>query len=174
MRPETPGASARAVSAWVETTSLAFAGTTSVVLAATGWQIRIDQPAALLLDLSTKMMTVRLDAPGATQARLSLTLEGDSQNLVLTDSLTIPLAAHACALLQEALTVWLTTLRPVLSAPVPVAVTGASTGWTRVWTYDAGSRRPECVRNFCVTANPLPTDASPDQLLDPVMPDGYS
>ena len=169
-----PGASARAVSAWAETASLAFAGATSVVLAATGWQIRSDQPVALLLDLSAAILTMRLDSPGASEAQVSLTLDGEVSKVTLTDSLTLPLTTAACATLQGALAAWLGTLRPVLASPAPPAGTRAASGWTRAWSYDSGSRRPESVRNVCVTASPLPIDASPDQLLDPVMPDGYS
>ncbi len=169
-----PGASARAVSAWAESTSLAFAGATSVILAATGWQIRSDQPVALLLDLSAATLTVRLDAPGAKAAQVSLTLDGAANNVTVTDSLTVPLASAACATLQGALAGWLGTLRPVLAAAAPAAEARPASGWTSAWTYDSGSRRPERVRQVCVTANPLPVDASPDQLLDPVMPDGYS
>lgn len=169
-----PGASARAVSAWAEATSLAFAGATSVVLAATGWQIRSDQPVALLLDLTAATLTVRLDAPGVTEAQLSLTLGGETQNLSLTDSLTVPLTAAACATLQAAITAWLASLKATL-APAPAAAPAqAASGWASAWAFDSGTRRPERVRNVCVTANPLPVDASPDQLLDPVMPDGYS
>jgi len=168
------GANARAASAWLEATSLAFAGATSVVLAATGWQIRSDQPVALFLDLTAATLTVRLDSPAATAAEVSLTLGSEVRKVALTDTLTVPLPTAACATLQGAITAWLATLRPVSAPPAALAVAKPGTGWTRAWTYDSGTRRPECVRNVCVTANPLPVDASPDQLLDPVLPDGYS
>ena len=169
-----PGASARAVSAWAESNSVAFAGATSVVLAATGWQIRSDQPVALLLDLSAATLTVRLDSPGASEAQVSLTLDGEVNKITLKDSLTVPLTTAASAKLQGALAAWLGSLRPVLAASAPPFGVRATSGWTSAWTFDSGTRRPERVRNVCVTSQPLPIDASPDQLLDPVMPDGYS
>jgi hypothetical protein len=169
-----PGTSARALSAQVEATSLAFAGATSVVLAATGWQVRSDQPVNLLFDLAAAVLTLRLDSPSAAETNVTLTFVGAARSVTLTDTLTVPLAAPACATLKAALAAWLATLKPKLAAPAPAGRAGAVSGWTSAWTFDSGTRRPERVRQLCVTAKPLPVDAAPEQLLDPVMPDGYS
>ncbi len=169
-----PGANARAVSAWVEPAAMAFAGATSVVLAATGWQIRSEQPVGVLLDLDAATLTLRLDTPGIKTAAVTLTLSGEARQVTLTDALTVPLATPACATLRAALSSWLGGLRPVLAAPTPASAAESQGGWTTAWTYDSGTRRPERVRKVCVSASPLPVDASPEQLLDPVLPDGYS
>lgn len=169
-----PGTSARAVSAWAEPSSLAFAGVTSLVFAATGWQIRSDQPVGLLLDLAAATLTLRLDTPGMKEAAVTLTLSGEPQKVTVTDPHTVPLTAAGCATLQKALAAWLGGIRPALATPVPAHAAGSGPGWTSGWTFDSGTRRPEAVRNVSVTASPLPVDASPEQLLDPVLPDGYS
>ncbi|MEO6873318.1 MAG: hypothetical protein ABI222_00710, partial [Opitutaceae bacterium] len=169
-----PGASARAVSAWVDATSLVFAGATSVVLAPSGWQLRSDKPISLFLDVAAALLTLRLDFPRTTEAQVSLTLEGETRKLTLTGTLSLPLAAAACATMKTALSAWLGSIRSKSVAPVPTKRAQADSGWTSAWHYDSGTRRPERVRNVCVTANPLPIDASADQLLDPVLPDGYS
>src|ERR1035437_4032773 len=170
--PAPRGCRERSVQA--EATSLALAGATSLVLAATGWQIRSTSPVSLLLDLAAAVLTVRLDSPGASEAQVTLTLGGEPRTVTLTDSLTVPLDPTGCAALKTALAAWLGTLRAMPAAPIPARETRADSGWTSSWTYDSGTRRPERVRNFCVTADPLPVDAAPDQLIDPVMPDGYS
>ena len=169
-----PGASARALSALADATSLTLAGATSLILAATGWQIRSDQPVALLLDLAAGALTLRLDTPGASEVQVTLTLGGEPRTVTLTDSLTVPLAPAGCTALQAALAAWLGALRPVLAPAAPARDTGDASDWTSGWTYDGGTRRPERVRNLCVTADPMPVDAAPDQLIDPTMPDGYS
>jgi hypothetical protein len=173
-----PGASAQAVSTWAEADSLAFAGVTSFVFADTAWQIRSDQPVGLLLDLAAATLTLRLDTPETKEVAVTLTLAGNLQKVAVTGPLTLPLAATACATLKSALAAWLSGIRPALTAPVPAHAPGSGSasgsGWSSQWTFDSGTRRPESVRNVSVTASPLPVDASPDQLLDPVLPDGYS
>ncbi len=160
-------------------TSLAFAGATSVVLAATGWQIRSDLPVALLLDLAAAAAdrAARL-RPGAHARRrqVSLTLGSDSRHVTLTDTLTVPARGRRLRAPCRTRSSRLAGDAPARASPLaaPVAAAAAGAGWTRAWSFDSGTRRPERVRNVCVTAHPLPVDASPDQLLDPVMPDGYS
>ncbi len=169
-----PGASARAVSAWTDGSLLAFAGATSVLLAAAACQIRSDKPISVLVDLGAATLTIRLDAPGETQAQVTLSLGNEARNVALTDTFTTALAPAGCTTMRESVIAWLRGLRPPEEPTAPDRTAPVDAGWTRAWVFDSGTRRPERVRNVCVTANPLPVDASPDQLLDPVMPDGYS
>ncbi|MEI7552861.1 MAG: hypothetical protein WCL24_11080 [Verrucomicrobiota bacterium] len=169
-----PGAHAQALSAWVEAGSLVFAGATNLRLPALACEIQSDTPVSLRLDLAAATLTLQLDAPVAGGTRVAVTLGSDTRGLTLTDSLTLPLAADAAAAQQAAVAAWLGALPAAPADAVPPPAAPADHGWSRAWTYDSGTRVPERVRQVCVTADPLPIDAAPDQLLDPVMPDGYS
>lgn len=159
-----PGAAAAAESILVEPHAVAAASVTALSLP--GLVLHSKTPVALHLDFAAGLVTVQ----SATAANVTLTFDHDIRSL--TAGQTFPLPAALCAGLTGAIAGWLGTLRPTLSpaAPVPPAF-GA---WRTGWTFDSGTRVPERVRNACVTATPLPVDGSPSQLLDPVMPDGYS
>ena len=160
-----PGAAAAAESGLVEPATLAFAGVTALTLP--GLVLHSKVPVAVHLDLAAGVLTVQATDP----ANITLTLDTDIRSL--TPGQTFPLPEKLCRALTGAIGTWLGTLRPALTAPVaPIAANPDR--WRTAWTYDSGSRRPESVRNVCVTASPLPIDGSPDQMLDPVMPDGYS
>ncbi len=173
--PWMPGAGARAVSAWVDAGTLALAGATSLVLAVPGWQIRSAKPVGLLLDLKAATLTLQPDTPEAHNVAVTITLGKDTRDVVVHDKHTIHLPAAACTALHGAITAWLAGLRGSSQPEAPAAGSRqAEGGFKSAWTFDSGTRRPERIRKVCVSANPLPVDASPDQLLDPVLPDGYS
>jgi hypothetical protein len=165
-----PGAAAAAESTWVEADSLVFAGTTALTLP--GLVLHSKVPVSVQLDLTAATLT--LDA--ADSATVTLSIDGApvvGQGLRTPPSSAISLPAALCAALSKALKSWLGTLCPALM-PAAVSAPASDSRWRTAWTFDSGSRVPERVRNVCVTSSPLPIDGSPDQLLDPVMPDGYS
>ncbi len=174
--PETkwlPGASTQALSVWTGDRALALAGTTTLKLENVGWRLRSDVALSVLLDLSAGKLTLQLDEPGATTATVILALGREAHEITVTDPVTLPLSAAGCTTLASDLTAWLASLKPALNAPADAGL-ATTRGWNSAWTYAGTTRLPERVREVCVTADPLPVDSSPDQLLDPVMPDGYS
>ena len=64
----------------------------------------------------------------------------------------------------------------------PTAALGDENDWSTRWPRTSAYtpqvhvpiRVPERVRNVCITSDPLPIDNAPEQMLDPVLPDGYS
>ncbi len=160
-----PGAAAAAESALIESGALSFAGATALSLP--GLVLHSKVPVALHLDLTTRTLAVQ----AATAANVTLTLDTDIRSLA--PGQTFPLPEKLCRTLASAIATWLGTLRPALTPPAASAP-APDAGWRTAWTYDSDRRVPERVRNLCLTAAPLPIDSSPEQLLDPVMPDGYS
>ncbi|MDB6167195.1 MAG: hypothetical protein JWM88_59 [Verrucomicrobia bacterium] len=169
-----PGHSAIAASAWVEAGVLTFAGATEVKLAGIACEIHSNIPVSLRFDLAQARLTVKKDSAESVGARIAITVENDTRGLTLADSLTLPFEPKLGAQFAKAISAWLTSLNP----PEPAAAVPKNSvpdeGWLSAWTFDSGTRIPERVREVCVTADPMPVDVSPDQLLDPVMPDGYS
>lgn len=170
-----PGATATAASAWVDADTLAFAGATEFRFAASGWHLRSDRPINLLFNLAGATLTLQFDTVDAARPALSLSLGYGDRQLALPDAepVTLQLIAVECSALAGIVTTWLTALTPALTEPAAADST-ESRGWTSLWVHAGTTRLPEPVREVCVTADPLPVDSSPDQLLDPVMPDGYS
>ncbi|MBP9912691.1 MAG: hypothetical protein KBF26_04715 [Opitutaceae bacterium] len=168
-----PGAGTNAASVWANAGSLTFAGLTTLNLESIGWRTRSDVPISLQLNLAANSLTLQLDAPGAGAATVMLGLDGAAREIKLSTPVTLPLPAAGCSALAGTLAAWLATLRPALTSattrPAP-----ADRGWKSAWTFDCGTRVPEVLRSVRVTAAPLPVNGSPDELLDPVMPDGYS
>ncbi|MBS0630763.1 MAG: hypothetical protein JSS11_02535 [Verrucomicrobia bacterium] len=169
------GASASAVSAWTDPQSVVFAGATEIAFVSVGWRLRSAAPVSALFNLSAATLTVRLDAPGLGKTTATFRLGAQVQELALsgTEAVVLPLPAPDCTALSHAIGVWLGALIPSLTPPV-AQTAPADHGWISAWIFDGGARVPERIRKVCVTADPLPIDHSPDQLLDPVMPDGYS
>lgn len=164
-----PGARAHAASAWVESGAIVLAGATSLTFPALSFHS--EAPVNLQFDLAAG--TLRL--AGDDLAGVSLTLGAEAVDRDrLISSAYIPLPAALAAALGTAIKSWLPALRPALTPPATAAMAPTDAGWRAVWSFDAGTRVPERLRRMCVTASPLPIDGSPDQLLDPVMPDGYS
>ena len=162
-----PDARAVAQSAWADAGSLALAGAT--LLALPSLEIRCEVAFSVRLDFAAGTAVLQLDAPGETSATVTVATGGATREITLTDAITLPIPAG----LGDAVAAWLGALRPVLAAPT-VHAAAPDRGWRSVWTNDSGSRVPERVRNVCITSDPLPIDAAPDQMLDPVLPDGYS
>ncbi|QYM80326.1 hypothetical protein K0B96_06850 [Horticoccus luteus] len=171
-----PGATAAAVSACVNATSLTFAGATAFTLGALQLDFAASAPVSARLDLTTHELVLQFDAPGRASADVRVSLAGASTTLALREDhpATLHLSAASCAAFSDAISLWLHSLRPVLRARPAPATVAETPGASSVWTYDPGTRLPTRVRDVCVTAHPLPIDGAPDQLLDPVMPDGYS
>lgn len=160
-----PGAAAAAESILLEPQAIAAAGVTALSLP--GLVLHSKAPVGLHLDLAAGRLAVQADSA----TNVTLTLDNDIRSLAAGQAFPLPPAL--CRALTAAITGWLATLRPAL-APAAAPVIPNLGAWRTAWTFDSGTRVPERVRNVCVTASPLPIDGSPDQLLDPVMPDGYS
>lgn len=169
------GAAASAASAWADPKSLVFAGAAEVAFVSVGWRLRSAAPVSALFDLSAATLTVRLDAPDVETTTATFRLGAQVNEFALrdTEAVVLPLPAPDCAALAHAIGAWLGALRPALTSP-SAQVASTAQDWASAWTFDSGARVPERIRRVCVTADPLPIDHSPDQLLDPVMPDGYS
>jgi hypothetical protein len=166
-----PGARAQAVSAWVESGALVLAGVTSFTFSS--FTFCSEAPVSLLLDLTAG--TLQLEGDDLSTVTLTI---GDTAVVgrgLRTPPSTCPLPAALVSALTAALNPWLATLRPTLTPPAATPTSPADSRWRSGWSFDAGSRVPERLRHVCVTADRrCPVDGSPDQLLDPVMPDGYS
>lgn len=166
-----PHSKTQAASIWLDSDSLALAGTTLLSLPGIGIQSTV--PINASIDLTKSILTLESDA--ATQVSLSINSEEETLNLTGAKSLSLP--DPLCNELVKQIISWLTAdhhfAEPKSSGDSTLSPE-KSTAWKSAWTYDSGSRTPELVRNVCVTADPLPIDGSPDQFLDPVMPDGYS
>ena len=169
-----PAARTRAVSGWIEPGLLILAGTTELTLPSLACELHSATPLHLQLDVAAATLTLKLDSPVATPVRVTLTVGRATRGLTLTDTLTLPLDESLRAGLATALPDWLAGLRATPDAATPPTPVTSDQGWASAWSYDSGTRLPERVREVCVTADPLPVDAAPDQLLDPVLPDGYS
>lgn len=157
-----PRAKASATSVFVENHSLVFAGLTELNLS--GLTLQSDQPVDLLIDLTAGTFNL--------QATDAATISFDG-NLVGRDR---PIPPTFYIALTSEVGAWLASFpAPAESAlePAPASPTSKDS-WRRAWTFDSGSRVPEVVRNIRITADPLPVNGSPDEMLDPVMPDGYS
>jgi hypothetical protein len=162
-----PGVRAQAASIWAEPGALVFAGLSSLSLP---WlDLRSASPVGLQFDLVTGTLTL----DGAEATSVSLTINGTEIGVHALLSV-IPLPPALVTTLAAAVKPWLGALRPALTPPALAAPSVTDSSWRTAWTFDSGTRLPERIRHVCVTANPLPLDGSPDQLLDPVMPDGYS
>ncbi|MDB6127263.1 MAG: hypothetical protein JWM35_1159, partial [Verrucomicrobia bacterium] len=169
-----PGYSVIAQSAQVEGRCLTFAGATIVKLEGIGCEIHSNTPISLRFDLASAQLTVKRDGPDTSPPRIAITIESDTRGLNLADSITLPFDQKLSAAFSATLTEWLGTLQPGPAPKSHVDGTAADSTWKSAWTFDGGTRVPERVRNLRVTAKPMPIDGAPDQLLDPVMPDGYS
>ncbi|HND61081.1 MAG TPA: hypothetical protein PLB90_06340 [Opitutaceae bacterium] len=169
-----PGASARAMSAWIEPGSVVLAGATLLDLPALGCRIESDTALSLCLDLAAATLVLRIDDPEVRAARVSVTVGPESRGLTLAGEQFLTLPEAEAAILRSAIATWLNAL-PAEAAAVPAAPPApADRGWARQWAFDSGTRVPERVRRVNALSCPLPIDNAPDQLLDPVMPDGYS
>jgi hypothetical protein len=175
-----PGARAQAVSVWVESGAIVLAGLTTFTFPALALQS--STPVSLLIDLAAgtlqlegdDLSTVTLTIGDTAVAGRDLTPSPRLRSAGHTPPSTFPLPATLVTVLTAAIKPWLSSLRPTLTPPAGVPASSADAGWRAAWSFDTGTRVPECLRRLCVTASPLPIDGSPDQLLDPVMPDGYS
>lgn len=172
-----PGVTATAASAWVDADALAFAfaGATEFQFAPAGWHLRSERPVNLLFNLGAGTLTLQFDATDAARPALTLTLGRGSRELTLPDTapVTLQLTVAECAALAGLVAPALAALKPALTDLTPPPPP-ATRGWAGAWVHAGTTRLPERIRQVCITADPLPIDSSPDQLLDPVMPDGYS
>lgn len=169
-----PGAQATAQSAWIEAGALVFAGLTTLHLPVLNCDLRSETPFSLSIEPTTATLTLAPDQASGAAARVVMTFDNHARGITLKETLSIPLDLDVAQQLGAAIKMWLASLA---TAPAPKELAppaAGTTGWTSRWNYDGGTRVAERVRNVCVTAAPLPVDAAPDQLLDPVMPDGYS
>jgi hypothetical protein len=168
--PWIPGGTLHAASAWIEAGSLTLAHATQLKFTAEDCGIESDRPVQIHIDLQSGALFVQCEAP----ARIALACGEARSNVVVEGELALPLPVDRCGDISRAVSGWLARLQPVAAvAPPPAPATPA---WTprREWQFDPGTRRAEVIRAVRVTADPLPINGSPDELLDPVMPDGYS
>lgn len=165
-----PGARAHAVSAWVEPGAIVLAGVTTFSFPA--FALQSSTPVSLLFDLMAGTLTLEADD----LSTLTLTI-GDTAvagRSLRTTPAALSLPAALVAALNTAIKSWLAALRPALTPPATAPESSPDSPWRSAWTFDTGTRAPERLRHVCITTDPKPLDGSPDQLLDPVMPDGYS
>lgn len=153
VRPEVllpAGLQITAASVWIEENALVLAGATRVQNDDFIWENT--DPLGLCLDLHEGTLSTEGEVPAR------------------------PLPVTLVAALNAALPGWLAGWRPALTPPTatPVPTQDDNPAWSSRWTFAHMTPVPEPVRQACVTTEPLPIDGSPTQLLDPVMPDGYS
>ncbi|MFZ9683023.1 MAG: hypothetical protein ACO3DQ_07460, partial [Cephaloticoccus sp.] len=167
--PWVPGGALQAASAWIEADSLTLAHATQLKFTAENCGIESDRPVQLHVDLRSGALLVQSDAP----ARLALACGGARSNVVVDGELALPLPVDRCGDISRTVRDWLATLTPPAARATAPAPEPAAAPAHRAWHYDPRTRRPEVIRAVRVTAAPLPVNGSPDELLDPVMPDGY-
>ncbi|MCF7687009.1 MAG: hypothetical protein K9N01_01785 [Cephaloticoccus sp.] len=157
-------ASAQAVSIFIGSDSLTFAGLTKLNMLGLAWQS--DQPVGLQIDLTAGSCNLQT----SDTAKTTLVFDGGT----VDRDRPIPPAFYAT--LTSKVAAWLASLPSATkTTQSPESAPPAETNSFRSdWTYDSSSRVPEIVRNVRITADPLPVNGSPDEMLDPVMPDGYS
>lgn len=164
-----PGASLVAVNAWIEPAGLALAQATRVILPEADCALESEQPFNFLADLATRTLRLHSEAP----ARIAYACGTERRILTVNGELVLPLPNVACAELATAIQNWLDTLRPAPQKTAPPTLPPALPIQTH-WRHDSGTRVPEILREVCLLADPLPVNGSPDEMLDPVLPDGYS
>lgn len=159
-----PQAKACASSGLVERDSLVFAGLTELKISELA--LRSDQPVSLLIDLNTAKFTLKSDA----QAKVSFEINGQP----VGEDESIP--ATICDALSNEIGAWLTSLSRAEEKKVEQDLTPQveTDLWRSAWNYQSGSNQPEIIRELRITTDPQPINGSPDEMLDPVMPDGYS
>ncbi len=170
-----PNASAKASSALVDANSLVFTGITELTLP--NLSLQSSEPISVSLDLETNRITLK------SNIAVEITFEtiGKSKTFSSSGSYNleeqISLSQLFCAALAKVIGSWFAAIPSVASRLGPAQRSDSSketSSWQSSWTYDSGSRVPEIVRNIRITADPLPVNGSPDEMIDPVMPDGYS
>jgi hypothetical protein len=165
-----PHAKAQAASAYVDDHSIAFAGATEIILP--GLTLLCSRPISTSLDLAAGTITLQSDD----SVEASLSINGVKRTLAPKAVDQQQLSASLCSILTDAIGSWFGSLpsRSLAALTEEFPLTRETSGWKSKWTFDSNSRVPEIVRNIRITADPLPVNGSPDELLDPVMPDGYS
>lgn len=167
-----PNATVVAESIWLEPDNITVAHGTCIKLSGDDCGLVSDRPINVHADLHASALLLQSDGP----ARVSLACGEARSNLVVEGELSLPLPVDSCAEISARIADWLKQVGA--SNQVIRKSNGATSGPAlpaqSLWRYDSGTRVPEVLRRVRLTANPLPINGSPDELLDPVMPDGYS
>ena len=167
-----PDAVIVAESAWIEPDHICLAHATRLKFAGKDCGIESDHPINIHADLRASALLLRSEKP----ARVALACGEAQSNLVVDGELSLPLPVDRCSEIAALLKTWLEQVSHN-GATAPVGTTGPvvrESEFHALWHYDSGTRVPEVIRNVRLTADPLPINGSPDEMLDPVMPDGYS
>lgn len=171
--PWMPDGEATAQSLWVDSTSFTLAGATAFAITTECCAIRSSEAINLRIDLSASALLLQPVQPAGPIARVEITTGDAVQKVELREALALPLSIDRCSRIAEKIVTWLQGLSPAPATPAPPAPR-LPEGWESEWTYDTGTRVPRVMRDVRITANPLPINGAPDEMLDPVMPDGYS
>jgi len=164
-----PHAKTHATSVWIDVNSLALAGLTELQLP--GLALRGASPFSASLDFKKSTLTLKTDIGD----NVDVTHGDESRKLAADIPLSLELAPEVCLSLVNTITAWFDTMSETESTDSRSAGRSENPGPLRsAWTYDSKTRVPEIVRDIRITADPMPINGSPDEMIDPVMPDGYS
>ncbi len=167
-----PGVVALAESAWVSERQIALAGASLFSIAGEMIRITSDRPFGMFLDLAAGRLTLNPDGPSSAGARVAVALGDLARHVVLDAPVALEVPGGLCARVSAAVKAWLAIAAGKTAEGNPANFPAAEdAGWTGAWTSDAGTRLPERIRNLRVTADPLPVDGYPDQLIDGVLPE---
>lgn len=164
-----PHAKANATSVWVDTHSLALSGLTALQLP--GLALRCESPINVSIDLTKSTLILKTDIVGPVE----IILDDEIRKLTADIPLSLEFAPEIGPSLVNAITAWFETMTEIESPEaLPTALPESPDHLRSAWAFDSKSRTPEIVRDLRITADPLPLNGSPDEMIDPVMPDGYS
>lgn len=172
--PWMPDGHATAQSLWADATSLTLAGATSLDIISECCRLTSDVPVNLRIDLAASAMVLQSNDPTGHVAHVEITTGDAFHRLELRNTLALPLSIDRCSRIADKVAAWLAGLQPTSAPPPAAAATPPSPGPEPAWTCDVGTRVPEVIRQVRIAADPLPINGSPEEMLDPVMPDGYS
>ncbi|MCC6416523.1 MAG: hypothetical protein IT582_11495 [Opitutaceae bacterium] len=173
--PWLPGAVVIAESVWVEADSIAVAHTRELRLPELS--LHSNEPVTMSLDCRKGTWLLRSD----TSISATITIDGTTTKVQINGEHSLTLPTSLCARIAANLNSWLESSGTIAAAeaagttgPVVRQRDENSPALPAIWRYDSGTRVPQILRSVRLTSNPLPINGSPDELLDPVLPDGYS
>ncbi|MCK5738912.1 hypothetical protein KAH55_07015 [bacterium] len=168
------GFTTTALSAWLTTSELSFAGMTSFV-ADNGLRIHTDSPVGLYFDFQNQKLTVSANS-AATPKPVSLTIQANNQS----QKFILPAGEKVEHELAPDLILALTNNAEALftafaaEGGVEPAITAKamdSHSWQRSYQFNGFSQVPQRIRQVTVSADPQPVDGFPEQLIDTMLPE---
>jgi len=166
--------------AWLSQEEVMLAGVTRLAFGndSGGWSLESDRPVGVFIDPIEGRLLIRPDGPGEQEATIHVTLAGRrvSHKVPSGGEMTLDLPGHLRQAIQQHTAQTLSRLfSPNASAsaaveePPPRPLSPGR--WHPIVTYDQKTSLSERLRDFTVTASPLPENGFAEQLGDAVLPE---